>query len=350
MKHLVALLIPICIFSFLAFGVSCALLGTNPNYNKNTITGRTTVITDTYSEIEVSSDAANVRIYPTNTNTTTVISEQEISETLKVNVDDGTLKIDCDAGAGFFTNPFDFIGSLFNGDKRTVTIYVPDKLYSSIKANINAGTTEIVDVATKDIDLNMSAGTLSYAQPAGTTSDSIDITMNAGTCNLYNADTKNYSIEMNAGTLEVYGLTGTGDIDVNAGTGRINYADLNGNISAELAAGSVELNLPEGANANVHCEKSAGSVDVKYGNINTSMKDGSNVTIGEGTYAISTDVSAGSILISDKIKTKEAPTVPEVTAESDDSNNVATTAIHATSMPVPEDDTNVKVDVGDIRV
>lgn len=359
MKHLIAFFLSLSVFCFIAFGISVAVLGTD-TLAGNTLVSEYTELEGSYDEIEITTNIANIAVYPTEGDVTKIFTTERLAKSVSAEIRDNKLMVNLDHSEHIFTDFMGFISSLFDGgNKDCVKVYVPDELYDTVVINSNAGSTEMIDVAAEEVYLELSAGNLTYAQPEGMSADMLFVHLSAGNCTVYNARADEFNIDMSAGNIDVYGLSGKGEIDVSAGNGNINLSELNGDITVNASAGNLDLNLPEGADATIECDKSAGSVNVKYGNIRNDLNDNEEVVIGTGRYEIFADISAGGINITDNVKEKEAPAVPEmptpsVSAATDAS--VATTAISSVKfddvvfIDTPDTDIEVEVDVGDIEV
>ncbi len=366
MKHIIAFFLSLSIFCFIAFGISVAVLGTDPLAG-NTLVSEYTELEGSYDEIEITTNIANIAVYPTEGNVTKIFTTERLAKSVSAEIKDNKLIVNLDHSQHIFTDFMGFISSLFDGgNKDCVKVYVPDELYDTVVINSNAGSTEMIDVAAEEVYLELSAGNLTYAQPEGMTADMLIVTLSAGNCTVYNAKTDLFDIDMSAGNIDVYGLSGKGVIDLSAGNGNINLSDLNGDITVNASAGNLDLNLPEGADATISCDKSAGGVNVNYGGIKNDLNDNEEVVIGTGRYEIFADISAGGINITDKVKEKEAPAVPEMPTL-DFSNtvdsSVQTTAISSVhfvdeveavdsvaDIEVEVDVDDIEVDVGDIKV
>ncbi|MBE6889138.1 MAG: DUF4097 domain-containing protein [Ruminococcaceae bacterium] len=377
MKHFIAFFLSLSVFCFIAFGISVAVLGIGPTTNK-ALMKEYTELGGSYNDIEITTSVANIAVYPTEGKTTKIFTTERLANSVSAEIKDNKLVVKLDHSQYIFTDFFGFISSLFDGGNNDcVKVYVPNEIYENITIKSNAGSTEMIGVAAQDVALDLSAGNLTYAQPDGVTAETLLVHLSAGNCTVYNAKSDKFDIEMSAGNIDVYGLSGKGEIDISAGNGNINLSELNGDITIDASAGNLDLNLPEGANATIECDKSAGDVSVKYGDIKNDLNDNEKVTIGTGIYEIFADVSAGGINITDKVKEKQAPSIPDM-PEMPDSTATATTAINAVSSvaddyevivegdevdefdgdgePITitdiEDDTNldIKVDVGDIHV
>lgn len=366
MKHIVAFFLSLSVFCFIAFGISVAVLGIEP-VSGNVLMSEYTELEGSYDSIEISTNVANIAVYPTSGNTTKIFTTERLAKSVSAEIKDDKLFVKLDHSQHIFTDFIGFISSLFDGgNKDCVKIYVPDELYDTIIIDSNAGSTEMINVAAKDIELDLSAGNLTYAQPEGMGAHSLAIHLSAGNCTVYNAKTDTFDIEMSAGNIDVYGLSGTGDIDLSAGNGNINLSELSGDVTINASAGNLDFNLPEGISATIGCDKSAGSVTVKYGDIKNDLNDNEEVVIGTGRHEIFADISAGSINITDNLKEKEAPAVPEMPDPNFSTvvdSSVQTTEISSVrfvdevedvdsvaDIEVEVDVDDIEVDVGDIKV
>lgn len=344
MRQIVAFMIMLCVFSFLAFGISVAVLGTNFHNGAQleSLKSMITSIDEDFSRIEVYSTAANVRLYPTSEDNTVVCcTSEKTMESVAAYVDGDTLKIDCHIKGDNYFDLNDFF-NLFNANNNTIEIYVPDKTYDIIKAQVNAGNTDIIDVPATIAELTLNAGNLNFAQPEGFRSEELAVYVNAGNCDVYRASTYRYDISMAAGNMDVYGLTGEGKLHLSAGNGNVNYAALNGNIEIDVSAGNLDVNLPADASAAIICDKSAGDIDVEHGIIDENMDDGGKVILGSGEYNINTHVSAGNLEITDDVDSSDVPSSPSKIPSVD--TGYATTMISGVATE-PEDTATEILDV-----
>lgn len=366
MKHLVAIFLPLCIFSFIAFGISVAVLGTNDPYNASSMTSVNDTHTrfiEEYESIEINSNAVNVSVVPSDSNETVIFTTHTLMDTVSYCEEDGVLYLSFDRR---IDNIGDFFKMIFGTATQSVIVAVPEAQYYSIEVISNAGATEINGVRFENVDLQLNGGNLTFVNPVDFAPVKLDVELNAGNCTIYNAACSEYDIAMNAGNIDVYGLTGTGFLEMNAGNGNFNFADLNGNMSLSASAGNVDINLPENASATIDCEKSAGNVSIDFNGKDDDIHNNEEYVIGDGEHDIFVEISAGNISISDRVKQKTAPspaTIMMDSANSSTSAPVQTTVVDtATSsaaldidlgvlggIEIDEND-GVKVDVGPVEV
>lgn len=346
MKHFVGFFLPLCIFSFIAFGISVAVLGIESTASSSAVTLRseTTVLREEYSRIEVTSNFGDMHIYPNDDNSTIVMTDKDMLDDVSVYVKDKTLHIYC---GSINTNDFkfsDLLDGMFTFSNSDVTVYVPQKIYDSIYATNNAGSTEILDIGAMIAELKVNAGDLIYSQPEEHRSEKLSVKTNAGSATVYNADTYNYELALGAGDMYVYGLTGSGKVDVSAGDCELNYAELNGNITTDVSAGDLDINLPKDISAEIICDKSAGDVEVDYYDTEADMDDGESLSINGNDYRITAKVSAGEINITNEVEYM-LPDLPSIPPVIDSTTTVmATTSVGI--VPQPEED-GLGVHVGD---
>ena len=292
MKVLLKIFIPLCILSFIAFGISIPILGTNDAWN-GTGQERTVEFSDEITGIKVDIGAYDCTIKPYSGDTAKISISGDNLGRIKTSMSGGELEVYSE-GFGFGWLRFNLF-SWFGSTK--VTVEVPEKEYESLKVYTGAGTTEIKNIRAAEVDLSVGAGKLEYTQPDYTVSD-LDIDVSAGKLIAKNAKAKEYSIDVSAGSAEVYGLTGSGSIDVSAGSAKAYLAELNGSCDIDVSAGSASLMLPDDASAKIYCDKSAGSINVNACGVNRDANDDEIITLNGGEYSITADVSAGSIKIS----------------------------------------------------
>lgn len=327
MKHIVGFFLPLCIFCFVAFGISVAVLGTEPNANTDNISinDTTTVIGEAFNRIELDSELVSVKLYPTSGDKTIIRTTNAQMDTVSYSVSSGTLKLNFERNIKDFWDIFHTFTGVFN---QAIEIYVPDKQYDAITATIDAGSTEINGIKFANVDLQLNAGNLIFANPEEFLNSALNVELNAGNCTIYNANTMRYDIAMSAGNIDVYGLKGTGYLEVSAGNGVFNFDELNGDINIDASAGNADINLPQNASAIINCEKTAGNVTVKYNGSNDSLHNDEEYIIGEGRYMINANISAGNISITDRTTQKTAPSVMTVPSADTTTGGVTTTAIY----------------------
>lgn len=342
MKHFIAFFLSLSVFCFIAFGISVAVLGTQNQSTDTPLLSYYNKLEGSYSDIEIYTSTASIGVYPCDNDYTSIFITNNMRKFVSAKIDNSTLVIKLDPTSYIFSDFFGFLKSAFNGSTgECVKVYVPRRVYETINVTSTAGSTEVNDVAAKYVDLDLTAGSLIYAQPEDQTAKQIDVSVSAGSCTIYNADTQSFDISMSAGSIDVYGLTGTGNLDVSAGSGNINMAELNGDINIDLSAGGLELSLPEIVSARIECDISGGGVEVNYNGTRISMNNvtpntpcgfANGISI-EDYHTIYVNVSAGGVDITGNVKEKKAPDIPEFpSGYSDEVTEYTSTYLYPTSV------------------
>lgn len=345
MKHLVGFFLPLCIFSFIAFGISVAVLGIEDNAIRPeaALNSATTVLNDEYSRIEVTSTFGNLHVFPNDNDSTVIVADETIMDNVSAYVKDNTLHVIC---TNAFDNGFSF-SDLFKGidafNNRNVTVYVPEKTYDALYAKNGSGNTKILNVAAMISSMDSGSGTIIYAQPDDFRSEQISVNIGSGTSKIYNADTHNYNIEIGSGNVNMFGLTGKGNIDVSSGNCKLNYKELNGDVMIDIGSGNIDMNFPKGISAEVIADIGSGDVEIDYYDADTDVDDGERFTINGGDHKITIEMGSGNVDITDEVEylLPDLPTLPPVI---DTASPVVTSAVTTTMIP---DDGNMGVHVGD---
>lgn len=333
MKVLLRIFIPLCIFSFIAFGISVAVLGkensTSPEESMNelVISGeqKTYEITEKFTKIQANIGAYKLSIKPWDQDTAKIIASGNDISNIKASVSGDVLSITTEWkwNGEWFKNLFS--GNAFNTQ---VQLFVPDKVYDNLDLHVGAGTLISDGIRTNHATLDVSAGTLEYIQPEGHRADFIFFYVSAGNLVARNVDTSTYTIDVSAGKADISGLTGQGEVDVSAGTATVQYAEVNGGCEVDVSAGEVNLDIPEDASAKFVCSKSAGDIRIMAGDLNKTANDGDKLSINGGSYTFNLDVSAGDI----KVVSSTSSAV-EVTSD----NVVVASSVYQTDIDSPEE-------------
>lgn len=370
MKHAVGFFLPLCIFSFLAFGISVAILGvedTSTRTPEATLSSTTTRLYEEYSRIEAASDYGNLFIYPNDDDSTIIIADDNIIDDVTAYVKNNTLFIHCGKS---FEDSFDF-SDLFKGifvfNSGDVTVFIPEKTYDAIYAANGTGGTTILDIAAKIADIYSGSGTIVYSQPEDFRSEQLSVSIGSGNGKLYNADTYNYSVEMGSGNINMYGLTGKGNIEIASGNCKLNYKELNGDIVVDMGSGNLDLNFPRNISAEIFADIGSGDIDIDYYNTDKDMDDGDTVEINGGKYKINVDMGSGNLDITDEVEhmLPDLPTLPPLFDTTAAVEAPVSSSVVATMLPtennvvdidlgalggVNVDDDHVDVNVGPIDV
>lgn len=188
MKVVLRIFIPLCIFSFIAFGISVMFLGTQPITADTAISeltisdsgANTYDITDSFTSIRADIGAYKLTIKPWSENKTQVTVSGDESSRIKAGVSGDRLTIESDWSWGENWN-WSMFRNLFNGSafSTEVLLKVPDKTYEQVMMYVGAGSLVSDGIQAKDIYLNVGAGSMTYTQPAGFRADHISADVSA---------------------------------------------------------------------------------------------------------------------------------------------------------------------------
>ena len=103
MKAIVGTFLPLCIFSFLAFAISVVVLGVdNDKSDRDTLQSSTTVMTESYTDIVVTADALNLRLFPSKRGDTVIITNGNDIYDISTEMVGSTLEVYCVKATGSF--------------------------------------------------------------------------------------------------------------------------------------------------------------------------------------------------------------------------------------------------------
>ena len=329
MKVVLRIFIPLCIFSFIAFGISVMFLGTQPITADTAISeltisdsgANTYDITDSFTSIRADIGAYKLTIKPWSENKTQVTVSGDESSRIKAGVSGDRLTIESDWSWGENWN-WSMFRNLFNGSafSTEVLLKVPDKTYEQVMMYVGAGSLVSDGIQAKDIYLNVGAGSMTYTQPAGFRADHISADVSAGSL-----IAKNMEVDVSAGSANIYGLTGSGSADVSAGNARLQFAELNEECNVDVSAGDVTLDIPEDSSAKFICDKSAGDIRIMVGGENRHADDGDIISINGGGTTVNLSVSAGDIKVLNSTSSAVEIGTAVVSAAENSARNITTT-------------------------
>lgn len=307
-KRMFAIFVPICIVSFILFGVTVMLFGKTTDSQTTAAEAYINYesLNDSFDNIQIDCSGAEIDIVKSS-DSTTMVEKQEGSAEFKVYVQNNTLfvesewiffgwnsKLDFKENiSNIFKNPTLGISNLGGGK---LTVYVPERMYNTLLVSLNAGTLNISGIAADKNEINVNAGSFDY-RALNTEAEFLGVTINAGSAEISGISPREYRLDENAGDLCIRNLTGFGSVDINAGITDLIYDSFNGDMQIDVASGTLNMYVPDDTSAEINVDKSAGSVTVRADGKKHNLSDGACVTVGDGRYKINADISAGSINI-----------------------------------------------------
>jgi hypothetical protein len=337
MKHLFKIFVPLCICSFIAFGISVAVLG-RVNTTLGTDTGTESgevVITDDnllvsswdksgdYSAIELDLSGYDVTLSVSNDDLThfqltradgdnSVVSSNIVGNTLEVEVNNNRF---VDFGTRFLDR---FINAMETGSgfsdiltEGTLDINVPEKIYDTISVELDSGRFVSHGIAAKVNNFDISSGEFAFVGKEGFISDNVWLSLGSGSAAVDSLRTEKYEIDIGSGSFSIAGLSGTGSLDMGSGSGTLDFAELNGDCALDIGSGSLTVNVPENASATIYADIGSGNVNVNACGCNTALRDGESVSLGGGEHKINVDMGSGNVNITSELVSYEA--IEEIT-------------------------------------
>lgn len=329
MKHLFCIFISLCVLSFIAFGISVAVLGTGwesaaeadtTGYpiDVEAISGdyaasgnSSWVLSESYSDICLDIGSCNVILYASDNDETlfeyncqeddtAIVHTEIIGDTLNVSIEE---RSGIDFVWRFFNRLVNSIisGSRFNDlfSSGTLKIYVPEKVYDSLEVYMGAGSVTVNEINALDNDFEIGSGSFYYNGSDSFTAYSAEIYLGSGRIETTNLATTEYDIEIGSGSFNIDGLTGRGEFYMGSGSGALGFAELNGSCEIDVGSGSLKVALPSDASARIEADMGSGSVKLATSDYQTSLQDGQGITLNGGKYDIEISLGSGSVKITD---------------------------------------------------
>lgn len=335
MKHAFAVLVPVCIVSLIGFFISLALFGTdtsevkdyiNVGIEKPEMVSSSWDVTEPYDKIDLNVAAAMVEL-----------RSSQGDKTLFDLTSDGSLDVDCkvsgstlciDVKSTGFGQFFSRLGeAIRNGkgwgdvfDNGNLVVYIPDRVYEKLEADLGSGTLIITDVSAAKQDIDIGSGYFRY-DGADRTCDELDVDQGSGKCEIALLSCKKYDIDIGSGTYDIRGLGGSGKFNMGSGSGTIAFADVTGKNHVDVGSGTLSVYIPENADAVIKADIGSGKVNLNACGKNTSMQDDKNITLGAGTGELNIDLGSGRVDIAD------IAVISEMAEVSTDTVAVATTVL-----------------------
>ena len=198
---------------------------------------KTHEISEDFTNISIVNDTANVIFVPTD-GECKVVCEEKKNVNHKVEVVDGTLKIEVVDSRKFYEKMFSF-----GGDK--ITVYLPKAIYGMVSIESDTGKVEIdgincnsfsLEVDTGDISLKnvSSEGPLDVKSDTGKVAlencraSTISIVSDTGDIKMSDVFCINMSSKANTGKTTMNNVIASGKLEISANTGDVNFEGCDG--------------------------------------------------------------------------------------------------------------------------
>jgi len=300
MKKLFFSAIPICLVSFILFGISTAILGTKSrSYTDNSAyvvpvdDGSNTYIDETTDLGEWTLNAAvrpAVTLHTSGVNAYViqsgdddihmrVASNNGSSVHVNAHTDGDMLNIEVCPPNVIFDGTIDFgkifwMDDIFHGSPDTeVIIAFPKLIYEALYIEHGSGTLMVDGFNSKYNNFDIGSGKFEFSKSEQFTADMFKVDVGSGSAVISNMQTERYDIDLGSGKYNFNGLSGYGEINMGSGNGSIAYSKFHeeyddGSDVCDLNMGSGTLNLyfPDDSGCLLYTEIGSGSVNINaYG-------------------------------------------------------------------------------------
>lgn len=336
MKKLFLSAIPICLVSFILFGITTAILGTKSRGNANYVSQVDEVgqaynqyISETVTNLgewtltdavrpSVSLHTSGVNAYVIQSSDddihVRVTSNSSSSVHIDAHSEGATLNIEVCPPNVIFDGVIDFgkifwLDDIFHGSPDTeVVIAFPKLFYDELYVEHGSGTLMIDGFNSRYNNFDIGSGRFEFSKSDQFTAEMFDVNVGSGNAVISNMQTKHYNINLGSGHYDFNGLSGTGDINMGSGNGNIAYSELTvddgngdegGDTVCDLNMGSGTLNLyfPDDDSCYLYTEIGSGSVNVNAYGIEkklTLSSDEDELLLGASEYPDCYNIDMGS--------------------------------------------------------
>ena len=238
-----------------------------------------------FSKIEIDSNTADIAFKPAEDGNLSVVCLELEKAKHTVAIDDGTLKITVEDNRQWL----DYIGFFF--ENLTMTVYLPETAYESVKVNVRTGNIKIpAEFSFGTIALSTSTGNVEcYASASGYMS----LHTSTGDIKFENVHAAKVDFGTSTGDVRAKSVVCDGDFEGKAGTGYLFLENVTGqNVTCRTSTGDIMLkNVIAAQKMTVKC----GAGDVRFDKcdadeieVNTSTGDVSGTLLTEKMFVCGT--------------------------------------------------------------
>lgn len=198
---------------------------------------KTHEVSDSFTNINIVSDTANIVFVPTDGECKVVCDEKK-NVNYKVEVIDGTLKIEFVDSRNFFEKMFSF-----GSDK--ITVYLPKSQYGSVSVKTDTGNVEIDGISCESFNLEVDTGDISLKNISSVSSlevksdtgkvalencraSAISIVSDTGDIKMSDVFCINMSSKVDTGKTTMNNVIASGKLEISANTGDVNFEGCDG--------------------------------------------------------------------------------------------------------------------------
>lgn len=297
-----AVLIPVCILSFIAAGILDMFLGIRyspdaSSYNDELFDSRSYTVTDTTKAYDFELDALDsislklagvdaevmastddkihVKVHNTNTERDAAVVLNASNDTSTVEVHPTNISFSS-VGSGLIG----WLEDLFTGKpKCKVWIMVPQKVYQNLDVMQGSGVVDINTISANFNNFTVGSGSLTFTNSPLHKSTELNLNLGSGSVTFNNSITSEYNFDIGSGKFDIRGLTGTGNVTMGSGSGSFSYEDYYG-LFLEKGSGTLELLLPPSTPLRIVPELGSGRIEVDLDGEKKIIKDNNEYNFG----------------------------------------------------------------------
>ncbi len=350
MKKIMVFLSIVCALSFIAYGISCIILGRR--YSSSEMTAHVSVTSgerSIFSElVKSSSDWEIVNEFPhININAAgakTIVQQhdgkrilvhaevpdgREVYVGARYNESAGELTIEARPQNVTFADVVEEFGKVLWSDDVfkfpegvTVTISFPQTIYEELNIKLGSGKMYVDELYAGFTTVDIGSGTFEMQRSEDYEGGAFTLDLGSGKAKVKNMRASSFYIDVGSGKFDITGLSRTGRVDMGSGSGTLVLGKECEDLDVDMGSGALDIYLEE-TGANIDTDIGTGSVNIDaYGTKTTlGMKDddADPVTVGKGTAEIEIEMGSGSV---DIFEAANAPAL-ELSIPKSESSGVA---------------------------
>lgn len=304
MKKLFFCSIPICLVSFILFGISVAIFDTKwrpvtgtdnvteryeNSFIDRTVTGlEEWTIQDVVPHVKLHTSGVKAYVYQSEDEYIHLrVSAGNSSVSVKAENNGNTMDIKISPPNVIFNGVVDFgkifwQDDIFNGSPSAeVFIAFPKLIYESLEVEHGSGTLMIDGFNAAYNEIDIGSGRFEFSKSDQYTAEHFVADINSGSAIFSNMQTNNYEINIGSGRLDMNGLSGSGEINMGSGKGSIAYSstfdcacDLN------IGSGALDLYFPDNGGTTLCSTIGSGSVKIDAYGVEKKLGNDETVTLG----------------------------------------------------------------------
>lgn len=360
MKKLLGFLIPVCIISFICFGVSSMFLPRsgysvgNPIYDDKKYvfegvvnTDRNWRILDEFPTINLNSSGVKTIVNQHDGNDIIVSASVPSGRNVYVGAyyDDDQLTIETSRDNVSFSDIVDSFGKVLwsediftYSDGVVVTVSFPKSIYDYVNIKLGSGELYVDELYAKNNDIRVGSGTLQMSRSKRYVSEYLAVNIGSGNVKIKEYHSNNFNVYIGSGKCEISGLEGYGTLDMGSGKCKLITNDGLSRFSGDIGSGNLELYVAEGG-AQITASVGSGSVNVNAYGVEEKVSNSTDeceqpIIFGNAEATIDIELGSGKVTI---LPCEQAPdiqiNIPKMAAtdKTDSAETVVTDSVDVSS-------------------